>query len=461
MRRPATLLLTASLLVSPLCASNQLEEAILFEHRQAIAALEAAKQALQNHAQAAVKRRRAWLAFYESLRGSFTLQVAALLTDQRLVLRRLKLTEGYVGTLARKSDESVATPSGGYSPVRIADTLRKLTHDLAQLERAIATSVHGFLIPGLPGTVTKDALEQVIGDERAAIDKLNKSVTEGSYKIYYPIVRRPGGSRDRQSIDKEIASETEAMEKKQRLIASGDYAVNVPGFVERMTRKTMKATIDTQYERVAEISGQVESGTYPIRTFISANPLTRQQIEASIESIRSTVAKTRAAFDAGKWQTAFPGFGLITVAGLELRKKQNEDRIQKVSELQSKGDFAIHVPGIGSASRNGINRLLKGLVGKTDAASVKRRADYAAALPKIDAGAKMAVEHATMEIERIDNMLRLAPELFKTWLQRKEVEIAERQRLIDDDLRTHAAIAIQETERYIKTLEMRRDIYIP
>ena len=84
-----------------------------------------------------------------------------------------------------------------------------------------------------------------------------------------------------------------------------------------------------------------------------------------------------------------------------------------------------------------------------------------AALPKLDAGAKAAIEHATLQIERIDNMLRLAPELFKSWVQRKELEIAERQELIDKTLPAEAAISTQETERYIETLEMRRDVYIP
>ena len=228
-----------------------------------------------------------------------------------------------------------------------------------------------------------------------------------------------------------------------------------------MTRKTMKATIDTEYARVAEIHQKFEQGTYSIRTFISANPMNRRQVEASIESIKVAVAKTKAAFNEGKWQTAFPRFGRITVAGLERRKKQHEERIQKVSGLQSKGDFAVHVPGIGSVTSNSVNCTLKSLAGKTDAASVKRRADYSAALPKINEGAKMAIDHATLEIERIDNMLRLAPELFKTWVQRRELEIAERQELVDEMFRAEAAIATQETERYIKTLEMRRDVYIP
>jgi hypothetical protein len=228
MRILAAILVT-TLLTSPIAASNQLEEAILFEHRQAIAALTAAKKAIQDHAERTIKRRRGLLAYYESLHESFNLQSTALLADQRLVMRGLERTQDYVGTLARKSDDSVATPGGGYSPVRIADALRKMASDLAKLESAIATSQHGFLIPGLGGTVTKDALEKRIADERAGIEKLSKSASEGTYKIYYPIVRRPGGSRDRRSIDKEIASEPQAMQKKQQLIASGEYASSCQG----------------------------------------------------------------------------------------------------------------------------------------------------------------------------------------------------------------------------------------
>ena len=181
----------------------------------------------------------------------------------------------------------------------------------------------------------------------------------------------------------------------------------------------------------------------------------------STRSGRRSPTYRSTAFGDDSWRTYFPVFGLQAIANLKTWKKRHEERIQKVREQLAKGELAVHIPGVGRVTRKRVQKWLDGLAGKTDPKSTASAAKLTAALPKIAAGGAVTIEHEQVDVQRLDRILELAPELVEPWKTRKDLEIAERNRVIKNGYRDELANHVKEIERNIKNLERLRDIFIP
>ena len=269
------LLLTGLLMATTaIAAANDLKEGILLGHRQAITAREAALTEIERRAALEIERLEAWLTFYESLRGSLKGLADELLTDKQTLIRRMSRTAQYVQNLARNPDDSVGTPAGSFTPRKIAETVRSLESALAVLGRAINASDQVFYLLGWSRHGTGKDLERLIADMRERIEKVRRQKEDGTFSVTYRIPGR-AASVTGQAMEKEIGYHRGEIERKERLIATGEYAVRVPGFTLYMTQNSMEKVIQREKDRIATFVKQRNDKEYSIWTPFANLPLNR------------------------------------------------------------------------------------------------------------------------------------------------------------------------------------------
>ena len=453
-------LLLTCLLLAPAAAANDVKDGLLLFHEVAIDAREAALKDVERRAAIEIERLQAWLGFYESLRGSLGDMADALLTDKQTLIKRMSRSAQYVEKMARNPDDFVGTPEGSFSPRKIKETVRSLETAAAVLGRAINASDQLFYFLGWGRNGTGKQLERLIEDTRNKIDAVRRQKEDGTYRITYPIPGRHAPV-DGQFMNKEIAYHRGEIEKTSRLIKEGEYGVRVPGFHQYVTRNAIEAMIQAEKDRIAAIVKQRNNKEYKIWTPFAGGPIHQQELEKRVKGLEGAVAATEAAFGDDSWKTYFPVFGLKALSTLKEWIKTHDERTKKIREQIASGDLPIHVPGVGTTTKNKVEKWLDSLAGKTDPKSRETRTELTAALPKIAAGGVVSIEHEEISRQRVDRILKLAPELVEPWKTRKDLEIAERNRVIQQGYRDEVANHVQEIERNIKKLERLRDIFIP